>query len=755
VLAVITSEWFFDEVVRHGFTVDPATFRPVRVAVKETTTVGWISLPDHPYAPDIAQLRAVPLAEPVGPVPHQLPAAPGSFTGRADELATLTAAVDTTARSGTTLVISAIAGAGGMGKTWLALHWAHQHIDRFPDGQLFVDLRGFSPDSQPMSAEVAVRGFLDALGVEPGHIPVDQHAQTSLFRSLVADKRILILLDNAVDTAQVTALLPGSPTATVLVTSRNHLPGLLTAHGAHHLSVKVLTDTEAHALLTTRLGADRVATERTAADQLVTYCRGLPLALSIVAGRAHTHPNLPLATLAAELRGAGLDALGDDGDPTASLPTVLSWSYRALTNDQATMFGLLGIAPGPDISLPAATSLAGLPIARARAVLRGLEQASLLGQDTSGRYRMHDLIRRYAADYTHNDADDDWETALRRVVDFYLHTAVSGERLLDPTRPTIQLAPPVPGCLPHPLLDYSGAMAWFQTEHSCLLTAQHMAAARGWHLIVWQLAWSLFTYHSRRGCLRDGIAVWQAGLAAADNLDDDAIQAHSHHQLGRSYALAGHHGQALDHLQRALTLAEHLHHRSLQAHINRMLAVAAEQQGDDQQALQHATQALHLYQALDNPLREAEAHNGVGWYAARLGQHDQARAHCETALIVHRRHHHRDGEAATLRILGYIAHHTGQHLRAIDYYQQALAVRRDQSNTYQEANVLDGIGYPHLALGQREQARAAWQQALQLYQIQYRVADAHRIQQQLNTLDTSIVEPNGLPPQEYLRRTVP
>ncbi|WP_327565160.1 ATP-binding protein, partial [Actinophytocola sp.] len=342
VLALITSEWFFDEVVRHSQHTDPTTFRPVKVAVKETSTVGWISLPDHPYPPNV-------IASPAGPVPHQLPAAPQPFTGRADELAILTAALDAPERSAT-VVIYAIAGAGGIGKTWLALHWAHQHLDRFPDGQLFVDLRGFSPDSQPMPPAVAVRGFLDAFGVDPAHIPLDPHAQAARYRSLVTGRRILILLDNAADTTQVTPLLPGSSTATVLITSRNHLTGLITGHGTHHLPADVLTDHEARSLLATRLSSARIAAEPVAVEELLAYCGGFPLALSIIAGRAHTHPRLPLATIAAELRDAGLGALDED-DPAASLPAVLSWSYSTLSKEQAQVFGLLGIAPGSDISL--------------------------------------------------------------------------------------------------------------------------------------------------------------------------------------------------------------------------------------------------------------------------------------------------------------------------------------------------------------------------------------------------------------------
>ncbi|MFI0467715.1 ATP-binding protein [Saccharopolyspora sp. 5N102] len=301
-------------------------------------------------------------SQPEQPVPRQLPSTPAKFVGRADELARLTEALDKVTDADSAVQVSALAGAGGTGKTWLALHWAHQHLDQFPDGQLFVDLQGFSPTDAPMDPAVAVRGFLDALGVVPDRVPPDLHTQTTLFRSLVDGKRMLIVLDNATDATQVTPLLPGSPTCKVVVTSRRHLTSLVTRHGAHHLRVGPLSDTEARQLLTTRLGADRVAAEPDAVTELVACCGGFPLALGIVAGRAHMASDAPLAVLAADLRDATtrLGVLTDD-DPAVSLPAVLSWSLRALTDEQARVFGLLGIAPGPAISLMAAASLTALP----------------------------------------------------------------------------------------------------------------------------------------------------------------------------------------------------------------------------------------------------------------------------------------------------------------------------------------------------------------------------------------------------------
>jgi tetratricopeptide (TPR) repeat protein len=671
-------------------------------------------------------------ARPDPVTPRQLPGASRLFTGRADELATLTLALNNAAAQSVTMVISAIGGAGGIGKTWLALHWAHQHADRFPDGQLFVNLRGFDPTGEPMPPAAAVRGFLDALGVDPAAIPVDLEAQAGLYRSLVAGKRMLIVLDNARDAAHAAPLLPGGPTCTVLVTSRHQLGGLVTGHGALLLDLDMLPESEARELVVRHLGPARLAAEPDAVVELLAFCGGLPLALGILAARATTHPTFPLAVLAEELREASvrLDAL-NAGDSNANLRTVLSWSYHALNAEAAAVFGLLGLAPGPDIGLPAAACLTALPIARARVILRELENAHLVQQYVPGRYRMHDLIHLYAAEQADRDLPTGSRTAaLQRLVDFYLHTAHIGERLLNPNRPPIQIGRPATGCVPQPLTDVAVALGWFDTEHPCLLANQQAAVGQGWHTAVWQLAWTLDTFHFRQGHLHNEVACWRAGLTAAERLGDPVVQPLAYRLLGHAYLRAGRHTEALDHLEQAVILAEHSQAR---AHYN--LASAWAQQGDDQQALTHATHALHLYQTLDNPVWEAEALNAVAWYHARLDHHDEARTLCEQALTLHRLHRHHDAEADTLDSLGYIAHHTGHHIQALDYYHQALTLFRDLGNAYQVASTLEDLGKAHAALGQHTHARRTWQQALDLYHAQHRTTDADRIQQQLDSLD--------------------
>jgi DNA-binding SARP family transcriptional activator/tetratricopeptide (TPR) repeat protein len=669
------------------------------------------------------------------PLPRQLPAAPAWFTGRTTELAELSKTLTGAGGHGAPAT-AAISGIGGIGKTSLALHWAHEHVDQFPDGQLFVNLRGFDPSGQPMTPATAVRGFLDAFGVPPAGIPIHLDAQVGLYRSLVSGRRMLIVLDNARDTTQVSDLLPGTPTCAVIVTSRDRLPGLVGRHGADPLAVEVLDGGEARELLARNLGPERLAAEPDAVNVLLAGSGGLPLALSIVAGRAASRPDFPLAVLAAELQDTAtrLDALHSD-DPTASLTAMLSWSYEALTAPQAQVFGLVGLAGHPDIGLAAASALTGLPAARLSPILRVLDRQSLLQQHAPQRWRMHDLVRLYAAERANLDQPaPDRTAAIRRLVDFYLHTAHAAGRLIDPHRPPVVLDDPSPGSTPRHLPSESAALAWLDAEHRCVIAAQTLATDRGWDHIAWQLAWTLDPLHGRHAHLSDNVTIWQAGLAASERLDDPPMRALAHRRLGNALIRAGQHATGADHLDRALALAVQADDLPGQAHTHLALAQAGELQGDNERALRHATRALHLYQVAGNPAREASAQNTVGWYLARLGQYEQAHAHLEAALTLARRHNHRDAEADTLDSLGYLADRSGQHTNALRHYRQALALYRDLGNTYGETDTLDRIGVVHATLDNRDEARRAWQLALELCRNQSRTAKADRLRQRLSSL---------------------
>ncbi|WP_344411989.1 ATP-binding protein [Amycolatopsis minnesotensis] len=678
-------------------------------------------------------IGTVVLEHPARPstVPRQLPAASPLFTGREAELAQLTSALEDKLGQGSTVVISALAGAGGIGKTWLALHWADQNAERFPDGQLFVDLRGFDPSDEPMPAHEAVRGFLDALGVAPDNIPSERSAQVGLYRSLVATRQMLIVLDNARDSDHITPLLPGGSQCTVLVTSRDRMAGLISQHSALPVTVEALDEQQSHALLARRLDDARLAAEPAAVAELVRSCAGLPLALSIVAGRAILDPHVPLADLAAELRDTAtrLQAL-DDGTPTTSLETVLSWSYRALTAEQATVFTLLGAAPGPDISLLAAANLAGTPGPQTRMILRSLERVSLIQQHAPQRYRMHDLVRLYAARQTEPTAE---AQGLRRLVTFACHTAHAADLCIAPSHTPIELDELVPGCAPRPLADRDDAWAWLTTERVNLMATLQLAAKKGWDSAVWQLAWALTTVQLRQGHLQDNQAAWKTGLAASAHLPDVRLRTRAYRHCGRAAALLGQHDDALRYLQDGISWA-HAHSDQLgEAHTHRALAVAWDQRGEPQQALKHAERAFRLYEQLGSPVSSAHALNEIGWYTAKLGNLDHAHRHCTRALEQCRSRQDRSGEATTLLSLGYIAHQTGDTDHAINTYRHSLSLYRELGDAASEATTLDFLGD---AFENRDTvaAREAWEQALELFQSQHRTEDAGRVRQKISTV---------------------
>jgi len=452
------------------------------------TPAGAVTLPGTTAWPPATSPSPVP-------VPAQLPPAIAGFAGRDAELASLDAILPRPAANGTapagTVVISAIAGTAGAGKTALALHWAHRVRDQFPDGQLYVNLRGFDPSGPAMDPDQALRGFFDAFGLPPERVPSGVQAKAGLYRSLLSGKRMLVVLDNARDTEQVRPLLPGTAGCLALVTSRNQLTGLIAADGGYPLSLGLLTVPEAYDLLTRRLGARRVAAERRAAEQIITSCARLPLALTIAAARAAARPGFLLA-IAAELRqSAALLDHFDGGELAVNVRAVFACSYRALSSDTARLFRMLGLHPGPDISVAAAASLAGIPSGQARMLLAELARAHLLTERSPGRYAFHDLLRAYAAEQAQAHEDDDARReAIHRMLDHYLHTAETAASRLNPVRDPAAATPPRPGVTCDDVTDYQQALAWFTAERPVLLTTVAQAFA-GFGTYAWQLASAL------------------------------------------------------------------------------------------------------------------------------------------------------------------------------------------------------------------------------------------------------------------------
>ena len=669
-------------------------------------------------------------------VPRQLPAAAGHFVGREAEIKMLTDVLAQLAEAGNAVVISAIDGTAGIGKTTLAVHWAHQMAPRFPDGQLYINLRGFDPSRAPVDPAEALRRFLSALGVPPASIPADPEDQAALYRSHLADQRMLILLDNARDADQVRPLLPGVSGSLVVVTSRNQLGGLVALEGAVPLTLDLLSEADARDLLIRRLGAERVLTDERTVTELIDLCARLPLALNIAAAHAALAPEPPLSELVDELRDARrrLDTL-TMGDATADVRAVFSWSYGALDPQAARVFRLLGLHEGPDISLEAAASLTGLEPARARRVLHELTRSHLLVEHAAGRFSFHDLLHAYAADQAHVDESNaERANALRRICDFYIHTSHAADRLIGPNRPLVEPDPPAPGTRPHPLSDEPAALAWFDAELPNLLAAQQTAATHASHTAVWQLAWTTTTFFRRQGLLTDQLATWRAAADSAAYLPDPTSRVRAHLHLGRCCAESGHHEDAVKHLNQALALADLHQDPGDRLHVHFALMRAMALQGDDRRALHHAQSALDLCGAVDEPVWEADALNAVGWYSARIGDYDTARARCEAALALLGSDEDPMSRALYLDSLGYIEHHTGHHDLAVDRYQEALGIFKDYNSRYDSADTLENLGHPYAALGRREQARAVWRQALDLFRDQGRTEDAERVQHQLDAI---------------------
>ncbi len=657
------------------------------------------------------------------PTPRQLPAAPALFTGRQREL-------DLSADPPGVLAIS---GTGGVGKTWLALHWAHRHVERFPDGQLYVDLRGFTPTGPPLAPAVALRDFLEAFGMAPNLIPSGLDALVGRYRSVLADKRVLVVLDNAADTAQVVPLMPGSPTCTVLVTSRTTLTGLVTAHGARSLELDVLDEADARQLLAGHVGAARLAAEPESANSLLERCAGLPLAIGIVGARAARHPGFPLAVLADQLadQTSRLDAL-DLGEPGLDLRAVFSWSCRALSPAACSLFALLSVAPGPDIGLPAAAALGSLSASEARALLQVLETAHLVEQHTPGRYRMHDLVRLYAAEQAHHDVPAaELDAVLHKLVDFYCARALTADALLEPGTHTPELPQPAADGLPGLPATAADALAWFHTESRCLLAAQQLATDRQWHRTVYPLTVALDTFR-RRGHFADSLQTWRNGLDAARHLADPVARIRGHRWVGDALGRAGDHAEADVYLKRSMALAEEAGDITQEAHTGHSLTWSAMQQGDLRAAIDHATRSHHIYRDLDYPLGQGEMLDLIGWCHALLGDYDDAHRCCAEALDLHRAAHHQQSSAVVLRHLGYIAAHTDRHREAETYYRQSLDLHRALGDSYREADVLADLGDTHRALGRHHHADYFRRLALVLYRAQHRTAEADRIERQLD-----------------------
>lgn len=559
----------------------------------------------------------------------------------------------------------------------------------------------------------AVRGFLTALNVPVERVPASLDEQAALYRSLLAGKKVLIVADNARDSAQVRPLLPGSPRCVVLVTSRRRLTGLVAADGAQPVSLALLTGDEARQLLADRLGADRLAAEPGATDELIRLCARLPLALSVTAARAAGYARRRIAVLAAELREARnrLDAL-DTGDDV-SVRAAFSWSYGELTGRAARLFRLLGLHPGPDISVPAAASLAGVPHDQVAPVLAELAGAHLVDEQLPGRFTCHDLLRSYAAELAREaETESDRHAAVSRLLDHCLHTAHAAALLLHPAREPITLGPRSADAMPEHLSSREDALAWFDVEHRVLLAAVTLASDLDLPVQAWQIAWTLANFLDRRGHWHDWRTAQQTALAAAWKAGDVLGQAHAHSLLGRAEVSFGRHDEAREHLSCALALFQYLDDRAACARAYLDLGWVADQQGRHSDATAPMRRALAMYRSIGHEVGEAHTLSNLGWHYAVRGDHQVAIACCREALMLHRAHGNVVVRAATLDTLGYIHHLLENYPQAIRYYQQAVSELVKLGARLRVARTLRRVADSHAASGNPGAAGDAWEQAL-------------------------------------------
>jgi DNA-binding SARP family transcriptional activator len=701
--------------------------------------------PQAPAAPDAVRQAAA--------VPAQLPADVAGFTGRATQLERLDAVLPAGDRSetstepstGTAVVISAIAGAAGVGKTALAVHWAHHTRRRFPDGQLYVNLRGHA-QAPPMPPLDALARFLRALGVPDDEVPPDLDEASALYRSLLAGKRMLVLLDNAADPGQVRPLLPGSPGNLALVTSRDRLDGLAARDGAVRLILDVLGDGEAADLLAHVLD-ERVRAEPRAAAELARLCGNLPLALRIAAANLSTRRHTSIAAYAARLAGDRLGGLQVDGD---GVRATFDLSYAALPVQARRLFRLLGLVPGPDITAPAAAALAGTDPATVTLALDRLATAHLVDEDAPGRYTMHDLLRHYAAEQAAGEPDAGRRAALDRLYRHYQRKVDAAAVVLYPD----VLRAPDTDPDPTGFADGAEAAAWVDAERSNLLTIVLHAAEHGPHPVAWRLVLGLRGYYQSRMSTVEFQALTQAGLAAAEADGDQLALAAAHLSVGLLHGARGRQRDVIESCRRAADHAKRAgwveggaaalgnvggalyllgEFQAAADHMSRSLAMrrrlgwaAGEASGLDslgtilyglgrlELAAEHHAQAVAIFRRLGAATAAARASNGLGVDYHALGRFRDALAVFAPAMAELKAADDRLFLAYTECSAAEVYLDLGDHAKALRHAESARLIAREVDDQTLEAYALGALGSTRLHLGDRRRAVEDHEQALKL-----------------------------------------
>ncbi|WP_405591530.1 AfsR/SARP family transcriptional regulator [Streptomyces sp. NBC_01190] len=652
--------------------------------------------------------------------PAQLPADIPSFVGRVAELARSHELLGPDGHGiHAPVVIGAISGMAGVGKTTLAVHWAHAVADRFPDGQLYVNLRGFHPAMPPLSPDEAMRDMIDALGVQPGRVPDNPDALASFYRSLFAGRRFLILLDNARDSEQVRPLLPAAGGCLAIITSRHRLDGLIVADNARFIPLGLLTPAEGVELLVQRLGKERVTAELAAAQAIVDLCGRLPLALAIAGARAILHPTFSLAAIAAELRESqgNLDAFATR-DTRTDARSIFSWSYTALSPAAARLFRLLSLHAAPDIAAPAVASLAGVPPREVRRQLAELVEHHLLSEHTPGRFTSHELLRAYAAELCEGQDDEETRAATRRrMIEHYLRSTHTADALLAPHRDRVPLPPVSAGVFPQTFGGQSEASDWCRRERHVLLAMVEQAAryAVKGDDSCWQLAATMEIFLDRHGRWQEQHHIQSTALETARRTGDLAGQAHALRGLGFAACRLG----AFDEAQRCLSQAQTLFGRLAdpigQGRTHRYSAFLANVMKDHHRALDHYRRAADRYERTDHLSGRAMILNEIGWTHLLMGEYESALVHCEKAVLMHQEIGDRSGEAAAWDSIGWAHHHLRDYGQALVGYGHAIDLYQRTGDPALEADTLVHAGDSHQASSDPRQAAVVWRRALELY----------------------------------------
>lgn len=704
-----TPRWGLLELIVETLGGDTEHFRRLWLSASAATNSPEPPPPEPPDAPDRAP-----------EAPRELPADVVGFTGRTDQLARLDRLLAHAGESSTAVVISAVSGTAGVGKTALAVHWAHRVADRFPDGQLYVNLRGYDPD-KPLQPAEALAAFLRELGVDGNAIPHGLAERAARFRTLLSGKRMLVLLDNARSVEQVRDLLPGTGTCSVLVTSRDALPALVARHGAVRVNLDLLPAADAVALLRTLIG-DRVDAEPEQAAALAERCARLPLALRIAAELAAARPTASLAGLVSELRDERrrLDLLAAGDDEYTAVRAVFSWSYRNLDADAARAFQLLGLHPGREVDGYAMAALAGTDLPAARRLLGALARANLVEETGDGRFGMHDLLRAYAIERAAELPEPDRRESLDRLFDYHQQAATAAMALAFPHEQTgpIEAGPHAPSLTP------ATARAWLDTERPNLLAVAEIAVdGRPSHTTY--LATSIAQYLDFGAHYQDALTMHGLALQAARSDGDRAGEAYALNHMGAVFRRLGRYREAADHHQLALGIHRETGDRIGECRARHGLGILFWRSGRHLEACEQLEAALAIYREIGDRVGEGRALSSIGSAYRRLGRYPEAVDHHEQALAIHRAIGDRVGEGRALSNLGVVCVRLGRYQEAIEHHRLSLQISQDAADRTGQGISHTNLGTAYGRLGRYPEAIEQHRAGLAFHrEVGYRVGQA-------------------------------